>query len=501
MEYVIGLDIGTTSTKAIAFDKKGKVIVENQIEYPILNPKPFHFEQDCEVILQAVVQSIAYISRSVPEKDTAYKLSGVSFSSAMHSLIAVDKKGVPLTNCIIWADTRSKLYADQIKDSAQGHDIYMQTGTPIHPMSPLCKLVWMKNHLQEVFTTAHKFISIKEYVLFKFFGKYVIDYSIASATGLFNIHNFKWHLPALELAGITVGKLSVPVPVTFPMMGVKAKYADLMGVEITTPFIVGASDGCLANLGSNAIKEGDASITIGTSGAIRVTADNPKSDPKERIFSYILNQEKYILGGPVNNGGVIFRWFRDNFAQLEVKQALEMNLDPYTLLTKKASLVSPGSEGLIFLPYLLGERAPHWNANAKGTFFGIQMQHSHAHFIRALMEGIIFGLYSVGKALEETTGEINTIYVNGGFVRSPIWVQILCDIFNKKVVVTESFESSALGAAVIGMKAVGLIESIEAVSQMVPVLETYTPNPNNHMVYMQNFAVFERLYAKLKDEF
>ncbi len=501
MEYVIGLDIGTTSTKAIAFDTFGKIIAENQIGYPILNPQPSHFEQDCEVIFQAVLQSIAYITRNVPVIDAAYHLAGVSFSSAMHSLIAVNKKGTPLTDCIIWADTRSKNYADQIKNSVQGHDIYMQTGTPIHPMSPLCKLVWMKNHLKDVYESAFKFISIKEYVLFRFFKKYVVDYSIASATGLFNIHTFKWHKPSLDLAGITAGKLSVPVPATFPMMGVDASYARLMGVEITTPFIVGASDGCLANLGSNAIKAGDACITIGTSGAIRVMADEPKSDPKERIFSYILTQQKFVLGGPVNNGGVILRWFRDTFAQLEVKEAFEKDVDVYSILTHKATTVPAGAEGLIFLPYLLGERAPHWNASAKGTFFGIQMQHTQAHFVRALLEGIIYGIYSVGKALEETTGEIKTIYVNGGFVRSPLWVQILCDVFNKKVVVTESFESSALGAAVVGMKALGFIAGIEEVEKMVPMVETYMPDEVNHNAYMKSFAAFERLYEKLKDEF
>ena len=169
MEYVIGLDIGTTSTKAIAFDTYGKIIAENQIRYPILNPQPSYFEQDSTTILQAVVQSIAYITSNVPLINESYHLAGISFSSAMHSLIAVNRKGVPLTNCIIWADTRSKEYADQIKNSEQGHEIYMQTGTPVHPMSPLCKLVWMKNHLKEVYDSAFKFISIKEYVLFCFF--------------------------------------------------------------------------------------------------------------------------------------------------------------------------------------------------------------------------------------------------------------------------------------------------------------------------------------------
>ena len=156
---------------------------------------------------------------------------------------------------------------------------------------------------------------------------------------------------------------------------------------------------------------------------------------------------------------------------------------------------------MIFLPYLLGERAPHWDANSKGVFFGINITHKREHFLRALLEGVIFGVYSVGKALEETTGNIDTIYATGGFVRSELWVQMLSDVFNKKVVVAESYESSCLGAVVIGMKAIGLINNIEEVEKLVPIAQTFTPNIENHEVYMKTFEIYERLYLKLKDEF
>lgn len=497
MRYIIGVDIGTTSTKSIAFDLKGKVISKKSIEYPILNPRPSYSEQDPEEIFTAVLNSV----KSITGENVNNELLGVSFSSAMHSVITVDSTGHPLTNCIIWADTRSNEYAQKIKNSEIGHNIYMKTGTPIHPMSPLCKLAWMKDNMKDIMDKAHKFISIKEYIFFKLFGKYIIDYSIASATGLFDIHELKWNEEALKLAGITEEKLSEPVVPAYIIRGIIDGYDNFMGIDKDVPFVVGGSDGCLANLGTNAIKPGDAAVTIGTSGAIRVIANKPKNDEKERIFSYILTEDHFVLGGPVNNGGVIFRWFRDNFSPLEIQAAKEMGIDPYILLTEKALGVPAGSEGLIFLPYLLGERAPHWDANSRGVYFGINIKHTRDHFIRALLEGIIFGVYSVGKALEETTGEINTIYATGGFARSKVWVQILADVFNKKVCVAESYESSCLGAAVIGMKALGAIEDIEEVRELVPISREFYPDAKNHEVYMKTFEIYSRLYDKLKDEF
>ncbi|WP_017733086.1 gluconokinase [Nafulsella turpanensis] len=499
MEYIIGLDIGTTSTKAIAFDVAGKLLVENQVGYPILTPQPDFCEQDPDVIFNAVLQGIRFITQKLNSKE--YELLGVSFSSAMHSLIAMDKEGKALTHSITWADTRSKNIAEALRGTPLGHEIYMKTGTPIHPMSPLCKLAWLKKHQPDVFAGSERFISIKEYVLYRLFGQYVVDYSIASATGLFDIHRLDWCPQALEVAGVTAKQLSALVPPTHQLKGLPDAHAVVMGVDAQVPFIVGASDGCLANVGANAILPGNAAVTIGTSGAIRVMAQEPLSDSGERLFSYVLNSKHFILGGAVNSGGIILRWFRDNFASQEMQQAMEQNADPYELLLKKAADIPAGAEGLVFLPYLLGERAPYWNADARGMFFGVDIRHTRNHFTRAVMEGIIYGLCSVGKALEETAGPINVIYANGGFARSEQWVQMLADIFNKKVRVSESHETTALGAAVVGLESLGILQSVEEVANFVPTIKEYIPDPEKQAVYQQRFATFERLYQKLKDEF
>ncbi|WP_026486791.1 gluconokinase [Caldanaerobius polysaccharolyticus] len=499
MDYIVAVDIGTTGTRSIAFNREGVIISKKVIEYPIYNPRPTWSEQDPEEIFKAVLESIKDV---VAENDySGNKLAGISFSSAMHSLLAVDHRGNPLTRCIIWADTRSESYARLIKESGAGHSIYMRTGTPVHPMSPLCKLLWMKDNDREVFDKAYKFISIKEYVFYKLFSKYIVDYSIASATGLFDIYKLKWDDEALNLIGISPDKLSVPVLPTYIVKGLKDEYARYLNIDKGVPFIVGASDGCLSNLGTNAVKPGVAAVTIGTSGAIRVVSPKPASDPEERIFSYILTENHYVLGGPVNNGGIALKWFKDNFYPLEAKSAEKENVNFYDVLTQKAGGISPGAGGLVFLPYLLGERAPHWNANVRGVFFGVNITHTREHFLRALMEGVVYGIYSVGKALEQVTGSVEKIYATGGFVRSPLWVKILSDVFNKEVLIAESYESSCLGAAVLAMKSLGLINAIEDVEKMVPVSQTIYPDKAIHDIYFKLFEIYERLYDHLKDEF
>ncbi|MBC5992642.1 gluconokinase [Pontibacter cellulosilyticus] len=498
-QAVIGIDIGTTSTKAVAFDAEAKPVFHYAVAYPIINTKPNFAEQDPELVFDAVLSCLKAVVQLLC--DCNYELKGVCFSSAMHSLIALDKKGNLLTNCIIWADARSMAQAANLKNSVIGHSIYLHTGTPLHPMSPLPKICWLRESNPSLFREAAKFIGIKEYVFYKLYGEYKIDYSIASATGLFNIFDLNWHSDALEMAGISTSQLSEPVPASYTFSGMKRAYADKLGINADLPFVIGASDGCLANLGADAVCEGDAVVTIGTSGAIRVTADKPATDLKERIFSYVLTPEKYILGGAVNNGGIVLQWFRDNFYGAEAEVAKVNEEDIFTMLNAEAASVAPGSDGLLFLPYLLGERSPHWNAAARACFFGVHYTHGRAHFLRALMEGIIFGLYSVGMALEQTMGPVKRIYANGGFTHSDLWVQMLADVFNVEVRLTDTAEGSALGAALLGMHTLGMIKNLEDAGKLLKVQKTFTPNVEANRIYMRNYALFEDLYPKLESSF
>ncbi|MEW4285939.1 gluconokinase [Priestia koreensis] len=496
---MIGVDIGTTSTKSVLFRKDGSMVARHGIEYPLFSPTPLTAEQDPEEIFQAVIQTVKKVIQKsdVSSDDILF----VSFSSAMHSLIAVNEQGKPLTNCITWADNRSAQWAEKIKDEWNGHEIYLRTGTPIHPMSPLSKLTWLRHEKNDLFASAHKFISIKEYIFYKLFNEYVIDYSIASATGLFNLKELNWDEEALHVAGVTPDRLSNPVPTTYKIEGLDQDFAVEMGLNPSTPFIVGASDGVLSNLGVNAIDPGVVAVTIGTSGAIRTVTDKPVTDPKGRIFCYALTEDKWVIGGPVNNGGMIFRWIRDQLGASEVEAAKRLGMDPYDLLTEIASRVKPGADGLLFHPYLAGERAPLWDANARGSFFGLGLHHKKEHLIRAVLEGVIFNLYTVLLALEELIGEPTQIQATGGFARSELWRQMMADIFNQKLSVPESFESSCLGAVILGLYGLGEIDSLDVVKEMVGTTNHHTPNPENVEIYKELAPIFVRVSRVLKDEY
>lgn len=496
--YFIGVDIGTTSTKAIVFDAKGVMKGKGDRGYPIVVPYPGWAEQDPEVIFTAMLLAIrdAIDQANIPK--TA--IAALGFSGAMHSLIALDASGQPLTAAIIWADNRSVEQTAQLKDGT-GHDIYLRTGTPIHPMSPLPKLLWMRQAATDVFQLATKFISIKEYAFYKLFGCFVVDYSIASTTGLFNLKQLQWDSEALDLIGITADRLSEPVPTTYVLRGVKQDYADTMGIDANTPIVIGASDGVLANLGVGAITPNQVAITIGTSGAVRTVVPKPLTDPQGRTFCYTLTENHWVIGGPSNNGGIVLRWLRDQFCQTEVALAQQLQVDPYEVMTKAASEIPAGAEGLIFLPFLSGERAPYWNAEARGIFFGVSLHHQRAHFIRAVLESILFAVYSINLALNDLISAEREIRASGGFARSKIWLQMTADVFGSELVVPQVFEGSGFGAAALAMVAVGQLAKLEDVEQFIRIDHRYQPNHHLSQHYHQLFSIYDRLYHNNVKEF
>lgn len=496
--YMLGVDIGTTSTKAVLFSEQGKVIQHENIGYPLHTPDISTAEQNPDEIFHAVLQAIKNIIKDHSDKPLLF----ISFSSAMHSVIAIDEDDQPLTPVITWADNRSEAWAHKIKDEWNGHEIYKRTGTPIHPMSPLSKITWLVNEYPEIASKTKKYIGIKEYIFKKFFDQYVVDYSLASAMGMMNLHTLDWDEEALTVAGITKAQLSILVPTTKQFTNCNAKLAKQIGINPQTPFIIGASDGVLSNLGVNAIKEGEIAVTIGTSGAIRTIIDKPKTDVKGRIFCYALTEHHWVIGGPVNNGGMIFRWIRDEFASSEIETAKRLGIDPYEVLTKIAERVRPGADGLLFHPYLSGERAPLWNPDVRGSFFGLTMSHKKEHMIRAALEGVIYNLYTVYLALLECMeSPVTRIQATGGFSRSEIWRQMMADIFESDVVVPESYESSCLGACILGLYATGKINSFEIVAEMIGDTYKHTPREEAVKEYRQLLPIFIRLSRLLTDDY
>ena len=490
MKYILGIDIGTTNTKAVAYDLAGIAIAQANSTYPFISEKEGQHELDPQVLFVAVTEVIM----AVMKLTASHQLEAVGFSAAMHGLIAVDEKGNALTNMITWADLRSTEHAKRLKFTDVGHRLYERTGTPVHPMAPLCKLIWLREHEPAIFERAYKFISIKEYVFFHFFGEFIVDHSIASSTGLFDIYDLDWNKDALDVSGITAARLSRLVKTTYVAKGLKDTYAKMFGMHSDTPFVIGASDGCLAHIGSNALEEGDVSLTIGTSGAVRMMIPQPAFDPMRRIFNYVLTDGLYLSGGALNNGGNVMQWFARGFLNREFNSA-----DQFEDFIEQAVAVPDGSEGLVFLPYIYGERAPVWDAEARGIFFGVSSVHTSAHFMRAIMEGISFALYEILTIMEDHIGPVKKIYASGGFIRSRRWVTLLTDVLGKKISVTHAEDSSAAGAAMLAMVATGVTRDIHDMKSFFKVKETYEPDMKRHEVYMRNYAVYSNLYSKFNE--
>lgn len=500
MKYMIGVDIGTTSTKAVLYDENGQFILKHNIGYDLHTPNVDVSEENPDELFDAVLMTVKYVVREANIAKEDIKL--VSFSAQMHSLIAMDQDHRRLTENITWADNRAARYADLLNEQHNGFDIYQRTGTPIHPMSPLSKIFWMKHEQPEIYNQTAMFADIKTYIFYQLFEDYVIDYSMASSTGMFNLEHLDWDDEVLELLGISRTQLPKLVPTTHIMKGMKKRYATLMGLDENTPFVLGASDGVLSNLGVNSYKKGEVAVTIGTSGAIRTVIDKPRTDYKGRTFCYVLTEDHYVIGGPVNNGGVVLRWLRDEMLASEVETAKRLGVDPYDVLTKIASRVKPGADGLIFHPFLAGERAPLWNADARGSFFGLTLSHKKEHMIRAALEGVLYNLYTVYLALIEVMNETpSVIKATGGFAKSELWRQMMADIFDTKLIVPESYESSCLGACVLGMKALGEIEDFSIIEQMVGATNQHESNKETVELYQQLVSIFINLSRSLTDNY
>jgi len=486
-QCVTGVDIGTGSVKAVSVNSEGKVVAACQFYYSAYTPKPGYSEQDPEIIWLAFVNCINELVKKIQPVPLA-----ISFSSAMHSLLVMDNKNLAITPLITWADTRSEKIAEGIRKSKDGQRIYESTGTPIHSMSPLCKIKWLKENEPQIFKNAFKFISIKEFIWFRLFNTYEVDYSIASATGLFNIENLKWNKTSLQLCGITASHLSDIVPTDFIRNDLNPSATGMLHIAADTTFCIGASDGCLANVGSHAMRPGIAALTIGTSGAVRIAGTKKVYNYGAMIFNYVLDKKTFISGGAVNNGGNVLKWLFETF--LHNKNFSESDYDTFF---KIIATIPAGCQGLIFLPYLYGERAPVWDEKASGVFFGIKSYHNKAHFLRAALEGTCFALKNIIEIIEDSTVPITQLNVSGGFVHSKTWMQILADVCGKKICLEQTEDASSLGAAFFYMKAVNIINDNSAIRPHVKTM--IEPLGDNHTVYEKYYRVFKTLYGALRD--
>jgi gluconokinase len=489
-QVVVGIDIGTTSTKVVAYDTSGRRRCEAEAGYPLAEPQPGYAVQDPAAVLDAVLTSLGKVVAMT--RDAGTRITGVSFSSAMHSLIALDGDGAPLTPSVTWADIRATDQAERLRALTIGAEVHHRTGTPVHPMSPLTKLIWFREQEPALFSSAVRWVGIKEYVMAQLTGRCVVDRSIASAMGMMDLASLAWWPPALELAGVRVDQLPSIVPTT-ELLAFRAAMGAQLGLT-GVPIVVGAGDGPLANLGVGSVRPGVAACSLGTSGAVRVVVEHPGVDPLGRVFCYALTDERWAVGGAISNGGVVLEWARQTLTP-EVARGQEASL------LAAAAQAPPGSDGLLMLPYLLSERAPHWSALARGAYIGLTRAHGRPHLVRAALEGVCQQLALVLEAVRAAGNEIREIRATGGFLRDPFTRQLFTDVVGSEIRFAAATEGSAFGAALLGMQALGLIETIEMAADLVPIKETLSPEAQAARLYRQQRAIFDGLYEPLEPTF
>lgn len=538
---VVGLDIGTTAARAAVFDAGGRLLAVAGHSYPLHTPHPGWAEQDPLVVSQAASAAVASAVGAASRRAgiTSGDVAALSLSSILHSLILVDTRGAPVSPSLIWADTRSVAEAEEISEACDALAMYHRTGCPVHPMYSPAKLRWLRRHRPDEFARSARVLSIKDFLVHRLLGEYVTDVSVASGTGLFGLARRDWDQEALALAGITVSALPRVVEPTDVIGRLDTDAARALGLAPGTPVVAGAGDGVLSNLGSGCAAPGQMTAMIATSGAVRVMVDRPLTDPAgTRTWCYYLAQDRWVAGAAINNGGLVLRWMRDVLwaartgipvpmggAAGDVRRKTagarpqanrlahggghrsspapsgDVPASDYQLLEHWAADVAPGADGLLFLPFLAGERSPFWNAGARGVVFGLSLAHSHRHVVRAALEGVAYRMRSILAAVEDVAGTAVEIRATGGFVRSKLWVQILADVLGRELVVPDTPEASALGAAMLGHVALGTLATLDEAAGLVRVKRTCRPDVATRETYDRLYDLYFRVYWRLQEEF
>jgi gluconokinase len=484
-DVVIGVDVGTTSTKAVAFTPAADIVASGQRGYPLSSPQPGYAEQDADEVVSAALAATADAIAAATA--AGHRVAGLAFSSAMHSLLGVDAAGRPITPVVTWADQRAGDQAQRLRAGPLGLALHRRTGTPVHPMAPIVKLRWYREQQPETMQRVRHWVGIKEYLLWRLTGELVVDHGMASATGLLSLDSLTWDTEALAYAGVAAQTLPELVPTTTVL---KLRTGSL-GVSAGTPLVVGGADGPLANLGVGAIRPGAVACSIGTSGALRVAADRPHVDPRGRVFCYALAPGRWIVGGAVNNGGNVLEWLGATVAPGADAQAV---LD-------EAARAEAGCDGLLFLPYLLGERAPRWAGDPRAAYLGLTRVHRRHHLLRAALEGVCLQLALVLGSLSEAGIDVREIRATGGFSRSPLWRRILASAFGRPVGFAASPEGSSLGAALLGMTALGLLDDLDRAADLVRVTDIQQPDRADAETYATLLPVFDDLFEALSPAF
>ncbi len=496
--YLLGIDIGGSGAKAGLFSLDGCEIGSGHHEYEMTSTLPGQAEHDAQAWWLAAVYAIQQATRDV---DTAEILSiGVGCTNG---LIAVDRDGQPLRSAIMLWDQRALPEVETISRVLDAEEVFKITGNPVAPGAfSLPTMLWLKHHDPELFAAAHKLMVPGGYLVARLTGEFTIDYSRASTTLLFDIQRHRWHTPFLEATGIPLEKLPKAMPSHEVAGQITERAAELTGLRAGTPVVAGCMDTVGASIGFGTIEEKSCFVIMGTAARVASTIGKAQFDRRFMNSTHVL-PERWLTIGAINGVGSSLRWVRDTFGQAEQLEADRTGEDVYDLLTAQASQAPPGSKGLVFLPYLAGERTPIWNPYARGVFFGATLGHNRNDFLRSVLEGAAFAIRQVIEILEENRDlDLTEIKIGGAAAESHVWNQIFADVLGKKVISCTGTHVEVLGAAVLAGVGVGVYKNYDdAFKQTVTTDLVFQPNIEAHAAYDQLFPLYKELYLDVEPYF
>jgi len=501
MDYVIGCDIGTQSAKAILLSFEGDLIGESSSSYDIDYPHPLWAEQPVDRWITALKLAIQKLVQQTNVNKK--KILGLGVASQVDGVVPIDASGNPLRPAIIWMDKRAKEQCDEM-DRTIGHErVFRITGLNVDPSHVAPKIRWIAENQPEIYDRSKYFLLPGSYIAFYLTGTVVVDYSSASSSMLLDVRHKRWSERMCLQFDIDMDRLAPLEAATKPIGTLKPDVADELGLDPGTIVVTGCGDEHSACVGAGVLRPGLVGAIIGTGEAVCTSSRELLYDPSRLIEThYHADPDLWFIENPGFVSGGNYRWYRDNFARQEMKTADLANRSAYDLLDAAAEQVSPGSDGVIFLPCLMGAMTPTWNEDARGSFYGFTLSHTRKHFTRAILEGSAYGVRDITDQMKSIGLEPEEIRIVGGGAKSSLWCQIKADVTGIPVHVPEIIETTALGAGFLAMVGVGAYSSLlEASGNVVRIGESYEPQLSHTLIYNASYALYRKLYDALEPIF
>lgn len=501
MAYLLGIDIGTSGTKTVLFDEMGNTITSALYEYPMYQPNIGWAEQDPEDWWKATCTTISGVLQK--SGVNAAEIKGVGLSGQMHGAVLLDRDNNVLRRAIIWCDQRSTAECMQITSLIGRERLVEITANPALTGFTASKIMWVKNNEPQVFEKIKKILLPKDYIRFRLTGEFATEVSDASGMQLMDIPARKWSGEVLGKLGLERSQLGDLYESQEISGKINAAAAKLTGLREGTPVAGGAGDQAAGAVGNGIVKPGVVSSTIGTSGVVFAYSKNVTIDPKGRVqsFCHAVPNTWHIMG-VTQTAGYSLKWFRDNFCVEEKRVAELMDIDPYMLMDQEAEKVKPCCEGLFYLPYLMGERAPHLDSDARGVFFGISARHGKQDMLRAVMEGVVYSLTDCMEIIRGMGVETSEVRASGGGGKSRLWRQMQADMFGTGITTVSSSEGPALGVALLAGVGTGVYGSVaEACDAAIKLKTRQEPDMEMNRKYMKFYKLYKQLYGSLNQDF